>query len=94
MRLKALQLPVFPDIVVRMIFKNSLNYVMQIVHSCQECKKMRLGLKRQLKVNVNENTIDSVFSFSCSKCNKIASVIENCIDWKYYSLMEIQTYFC
>ena len=73
---------------------NSLSYVMSLVNNCQECKKMRLGLKKQLKINLNDNATASVCNFfSCSKCIKITSVIENCIDWKYYSLMEIQTYY-
>ena len=73
---------------------NSLNYVMSTVNNCQECKTMRLGLKKQLKIDINDNAIDLVSDFfSCSKCNKITSVIENCIDWKYYSLMEIQTHY-
>ena len=72
----------------------SKNYVMTLVNTCNDCKNLRDGLKKTIKLNLNEDTYDMVCKFfSCPKCKRISSVIENCIEWKYLSLNEIQTYY-
>ena len=73
----------------------SIEHVRSITKDCPECKRKRLGLKKIIHLNLDEDMYDVVCNFfSCSKCSKIQNVIHESIEyWKFHTLWEIQTLF-
>ena len=73
----------------------SIEHVRAITKDCRECQRMRDCLKNTIKLNLTGDVYDLVCKFcSCSKCNKIHSVIDECIEyWNFHSLWELQTLF-
>ena len=74
---------------------HSIEHVRSITKDCRECHGKRLGLKKIIQLNLDEDAYDLVCNFfSCSKCSKIHSVINESIGyWNFHSVLELQTLF-